>query len=413
MHRQTRRIIHIDLDAFFASVEELLDPTIAGQPIIVGGDPAGRGVVSSASYAARAFGVRSAMPMSQALRLCPQAVVRRGRHREYGRYSRAVMAILEGYTPLVEQVSIDEAFLDVTGCERLWGPAEEIARSLQRRILESVRLPSSVGVATSKLVAKIASGLGKPKGFVAVPPGEEAAFLAPLPVEALWGVGAVAARRLHDLGLHTIGDLAAVPRKTLIYAFGSQGETLHEHAHGIDHRPVVTEAPRRSLSHERTFARDVADLAELEKWLLDSSEEVAGRLRRHRLQGRVVGLKLRYGDFTTVTRQTSLERPTDLASTIHQRARDLLRRTWRVGWGVRLIGVSVAGLVEEPAYQLGLFDDEEGRWVRLAQALDRIRSRYGAHAIRRATFLEPPARPEAGDTGPSDAGSRQAPDDRR
>lgn len=384
-----RSIIHVDLDAFYASVEELLDPAIAGKPVIVGGDPRERGVVSSASYAARAFGVRSAMPMSQALRLCPQAIVRHGHFREYGRYSRQVMSILEEYTPLVEQVSIDEAFLDVTGCERLWGPPEQIGRTIQQRILQTCRLPCSVGVATSKLVAKIASGLRKPRGLVVVPPGEEAAFLAPLPVEQLWGVGEVAARRLHDLGLHTIGALAAVPREALTLAFGNQGAVLYEHARGIDSRPVVVEGRRRSLSHERTFARDVTDWGELEKSLLATCDEVAARLRSLGLQGRVIGLKLRDMDFRTVTRQATVERPTDLAQTIFQQARRLLRATWRAGTPIRLLGVSVSGLVELPAHQLGLFGDDDSRWVRLSQALDQIYSRYGERAIRRATFLEP------------------------
>ncbi len=389
MPDKRRHIIHLDLDAFFASVEELLDPSIAGQPIVVGGDPARRGVVSSASYPARAHGVRSAMPMSQALRLCPQAIVRHGHYREYGRYSTQVMEILAGYTPLLEQLSIDEAFLDVTGCERLWGPPEEIARTLQRRILEECRLPSSVGVATNKLVAKIASGLRKPRALVVVPPGQEAAFLAPLPVEQLWGVGEVAARRLHDLGLHTIGDLAAVPLKTLIYAFGNQGAALHEHARGVDNRPVVPEWRRRSLSHERTFARDVLDGDELERALLECSDAVAARLRRSELQGRVVGLKLRYGDFKTLTRRVTLSHPTNLGPTVYQHARQLFRDTWKPSTPVRLLGVSLSGLVEQPAYQLGLFGQDDGRWTRLSQALDRIHDRYGAEAIRRASFLAP------------------------
>lgn len=387
MDNWPRAIIHLDLDAFFASVEELLDPSIAGLPIIVGGDPARRGVVSSASYAARAFGVRSAMPMGQALRLCPQAIVRHGSHREYARYSRAVMEIMEEYTPLVEQVSIDEAFLDVTGCERLWGPPEQIARTLQQRILELCRLPSSVGVAGNKLVAKIASGLRKPRGLVVVPPGEEAAFLAPLPIEALWGVGAVAARRLHDLGLHTIGDLAAVPEKTLTYAFGSQGATLYQHAHGRDDRPLVCEWRRRSLSREQTFARDVLDQGELERTLLALSDDVAAGLRRAGLQGRVVELKLRYGDFTTITRQITLDHATNLSPTIVQHARQLLRRARRAGAPVRLLGVGMSGLVEQPAYQLALFGEDDGRWTRLSQALDDIRGRFGDDAIQRASLL--------------------------
>ena len=389
-----RTIIHVDLDAFFASVEELLDPTIAGKPIIVGGDPQGRGVVSSASYAARAFGVRSAMPMAVALHLCPHAIVRRGHYREYSRYSRQVMAILEEYTPLVEQVSIDEAFLDVTGCERLWGPVDLLARTIQQRIMDECHLPCSVGVAASKLVAKIASGLRKPRGLVIVPPGEEAAFLAPLLVEQLWGVGEVAGRRLHDLGLHTIGALAAVPKEALVLAFGNQGAVLYDHARGIDNRPVVVEGRRRSVSNERTFARDLTEGEELQKHLLSLSDQVAARLRDLGLQGRVVGLKLRYHDFRTVTRRSTLERPTDLAPTIFRQARELLRATWHEGTPVRLLGISVSGLVEVPVYQPGLFDDDDSRWTRLSKALDYIRSRFGDAAIRRATFLSPPSEDE-------------------
>ncbi|MCL6431690.1 MAG: DNA polymerase IV [Anaerolineae bacterium] len=399
MEPPRRTILHVDLDAFFASVEELLDPAIAGKPIIVGGDPQGRGVVSSASYAARAFGVRSAMPMAVALRLCPQAIVRRGHYREYGRYSRQVMAILREYTPLVEQVSIDEAFLDVTGCERLWGPADGLARAIQQRILEGCHLPCSVGVATSKLVAKIASGLRKPQGLVIVPPGEEAAFLAPLPVEELWGVGEVAARRLHALGLHTIGALAAVPKEALVLAFGNQGAVLYDHARGIDNRPVVPENRRRSVSNERTFAQDLTDGEELRKHLLALCDQVAARLRSLGLQGRIVGLKLRYHDFTTVTRRATIDRPTALSPTIFQHARGLLDATWRTGTPVRLLGVSISGLVETPVRQLGLFGDDDGRWMRLSRALDDIRNRYGEQAIRRATFLEPPGE----DEGPDDA----------
>ena len=297
------------------------------------------------------------------------------------------MAILERYTPLVEQISIDEAFLDVTGCERLWGPASEMGRIIQQRIETELHLPSSVGVASNKLVAKIASGLRKPRGLVVVPPGEEAAFLAPLPVEALWGVGAVAARRLHDLGLHTIGHLAAMPKKSLVYAFGGQGATLYDRAHGIDPSPVVPESPRRSLSREHTFARDVSEAEELEKTLLRLSDQVGARLRRHRLQGRVVGLKLRYADFTTVTRQMTLSEPTNLGPAIFRAACRLLHNTWTGEAPVRLLGVSMSGLTEQFAYQMGLFGEDEGLWVRLSQVIDQIRHRYGEQAIRRAAFL--------------------------
>ncbi|MBC7260640.1 MAG: DNA polymerase IV, partial [Chloroflexi bacterium] len=270
-----RSVIHVDLDAFFASVEELLDPSIAGLPIIVGGDPAKRGVVASASYAARAYGVRSAMPMAQALRLCPQAIVRHGHREAYASYSRRVMAILAEYTPLLEQVSIDEAFLDVTGCEQLFGPPEEIARCIQQRIRSELGLPASLGVASNKLVAKVASTLAKPRGLLVVPPGEEAAFLAPLAVEYLWGVGKVTAERLHSLGVQTIGQLAALPDQQMRAIFGSAAAEMHRRALGIDDSPVGIEARRKSVSQEHTFPRDVADIRTLQRYLLEMSEELA------------------------------------------------------------------------------------------------------------------------------------------
>ncbi|MBM4431659.1 MAG: DNA polymerase IV, partial [Chloroflexi bacterium] len=245
-----RWIIHLDLDAFFASVEELLDPSLAGLPVLVGGSPEGRGVVSSASYAARAYGVHSAMPMSQALRLCPQAVVCSGHHQEYSRYSHQVMAILAEYTPLLEPISIDEAFLDVTGCEQLFAPAPELARLIQQRILSELCLPSSLGVASNKLVAKVASTLAKPRGVRVVPAGEEAAFLFPLPIERLWGVGGVTAARLHTTGVRTIGQLAALPSQEMKALFGSAAEEMRHRALGLDDSPVGVETRRKSVSQE-------------------------------------------------------------------------------------------------------------------------------------------------------------------
>jgi DNA polymerase-4 len=251
-------------------------------------------------------------------------------------------------------------------------------------------LPSSLGVASNKLVAKIASGLRKPRGLVVVAPGEEAAFLAPLPVEQLWGIGPAAARRLHDLGVHTIGDLASIPLKTLTMAFGSQGEALHAHALGQDDSPVITDWQRRSLSHERTFARDTSDERELEKALLRSADEVGARLRREGLQGRVVVLKLRNAAFETVTRRLTLNRPTNLGPVIYEAARELFQRTWKPGTPVRLLGVGLSGLLEQPSYQLALFGEDDSRWTRLSRALDQIRGRYGENAIQRATFVHPP-----------------------
>lgn len=301
-----RQIIHLDLDAFFASVEELLDPSLVGLPILVGGSPEGRGVVSSASYAARAYGVHSAMPMSQALRLCPQAVVRHGHHREYSSYSRRVMSILAEYTPLLEPISIDEAFLDVTGSEQLFGPADQLAHRIQQRILAELGLPSSLGVASNKLMAKIASDLAKPKGVLLVPAGQEAEFLAPLPIDRLWGVGEVTSQRLRSSGIQTIGQLAALSEQPMKALFGSGAEGMRRRALGIDDRPVGPSGPHKSISQEHTYAQDVGDLQVLRRTLLDMSEDVAAQLRKHGECARTVVLKIRYPDFRTYTRRVTL-----------------------------------------------------------------------------------------------------------
>jgi len=391
-----RHIIHVDLDAFFPSVEELLDPSIAGLPILVGGDPQGRGVVSSASYAARAYGVRSAMPMARALRLCPNAVVLRGNHKVYGSYSKRAMDILSEYTPLWEPVSIDEAFLDVTGCERLWGSPERIGRDIQKRIKEEIGLPASVGVASNKLVAKVASGLGKPLGFVVVPCGQEAAFLAPMPVERIWGVGEVTAQALRDMGVRTIGELARVPLEVLKAEFGRQGASMYKHARGIDDSAVEMGQSPKSIGHERTFAHDTADIDEIGRCLLGLAEKTAARLRRHGLRARVVTLKLRYKDFRTVTRRATLAKATDLVEVLYLEASELLKREIRAGAEIRLVGISAGGLVEG-GYQLSLFGGDELRLRRLSKVVDDIRDRYGDGAIRRASLLRGSERDQRGE----------------
>jgi len=385
MTTKRRSIIHLDLDAFFASVEELLDPAIVGLPILVGGSPEGRGVVASASYAARAFGVHSAMPMAKALRLCPQATVRHGHHEQYSVYSRQVMAILAEYTPLLEQVSIDEAFLDVTGSERLFGPAGDLARRIQERVQAQLRLSTSLGVASNKLVAKVASTLSKPHGLLVVPWGEEAVFLAPLPIERLWGVGEVTANRLRAHGVQTIGQLAALSDAQMRALFGAASAEMHRRALGIDDSPVGSEGRRKSVSQEHTYSRDVGDLTVLQRSLLGMSEDVAAQLRNAGECARTVVLKLRYPDFTTITRRSTLAQPTDLAEVLYAQAKALLEREWKRGTLVRLIGVGATGLVE--ARQLSLFDDDTERLTRLSQAVDQIRDKYGRNAIRRASLL--------------------------
>jgi DNA polymerase-4 len=381
-----RSIIHVDLDAFYASVEELLDPSLAGLPVLVGGSPEGRGVVSSASYAARAYGVRSAMPMSQALRLCPQAVVRPGHHGEYASYSKRVMAILSEYTPSLEQISIDEAFLDVTGCEQLFGPVDQLAHKIQRRIVDEVGLPSSLGVASNKLVAKVASALAKPSGVIVVPAGQEAAFFAPLSIDRLWGIGEVTAQRLHTIGVKSIGQLASLSERQLKQLFGAAAEEMRRRALGMDERPVGPSGRRKSISQERTFPRDIGDIRVLRRVLLKMSEDVATQLRKKGKSARTVVLKMRYPDFRTITRRVTLPQPTDLAQVIHAQAVQLLEREWQEGVKVRLIGVGVTGLVG--ARQLGLFDGSAERLEKLSQAVDQIRSKHGKRAIRRASLLE-------------------------
>jgi DNA polymerase IV len=357
----TRAIIHLDLDAFYCAVEELRTPSLRGKPFAVGGRPEGRGVVASCSYAARAFGVRSAMPMGHARRLCPQLIVVPPSFSLYHRASRAVMARLHAVTDRVQQLSIDEAFLDVTGHAT---PAATLAVALQDEIRDELKLPCSLGVASNKLVAKIATDVGKvarrtgqtPSALCVVPPGEEASFLAPLPVSVLWGVGPRTAERLTALGIHTIGDIAARPVDALVREFGKHGYDLARHARGWDERPVTTERVARSISKETTYARDVRDRETLWQTLEEQAREVARRLATEGLTGTTVKLKLRWADFTTLTRQRSVG-PTDDAAAVTRAARWLLDQVWEHGHPVRLNGVGVSGL-EARARQLSLLDAE-------------------------------------------------------
>jgi DNA polymerase-4 len=382
----SRHILHLDFDAFFASVEEILDPSLKGKPLIVGAPPEKRGVVASASYPARAFGIRSAMPTAQALRLCPHAIIVPPRHKIYGEYSARMMAILSEYTPLVEPLSLDEAFLDVTGCESRWGAPEELAHQLQERLMAELRLTASIGLASNKLVAKIASGLEKPRGFVVVSPGKETEFLAPLPVEKLWGVGKVTASSLHKLGICTIGQLAELTTAQLEAQFGRRGRDLYRQARGIDDSPVVVEREEKSLSRETTFAQDVGDRRVLRKKLRILSDSVARQMRKRGRRGRTVKLKLRYSDFETLTRQVTMSSPTDLEQVIFDQAARLLDKAWDRSRQVRLIGVGVTKLEAEER-QLSLFEGEgDGRTEklrRLSKYVDRIREKYGDEAIRR------------------------------
>jgi DNA polymerase IV len=397
-----RTIIHLDLDAFFCAVEEQHDPGLSGKPFAVGGRPEGRGVVSSASYAARRFGVRSAMPMAHAVRLCPELVIVRPNFPAYRAASREVMERLHALTPLVEQVSIDEAFLDVSA---LGEPGDTLAARLQGAIRDELGLSCSLGVATNKLVAKVATDVGKglvrsgamPQAICVVPPGEEAEFLAPLPTTALWGVGPKTAEKLARMDIHTIGALAAWPPADLARRFGQHGEDLARRARGVDDRPIVTERAAKSISQETTFARDVSEQAVLERTLRDQSAEVARKLRREDVVAATVKLKIRWPDFTTPTRQLTLPQPTDEAEAIAEAALGLFRQIWTRGQAVRLIGVGVSGLGSAPR-QLSLWDApaaptpaETARQQRMQSALAAIRDRFGPGVVRRAAHPPSPS----------------------
>ncbi len=381
-----RKILHLDLDAFFCAVEEQHDPTLRGKPFAVGGRPQERGVVASCSYAARQFGVHSALPMSQALRLCPQLRIVPARHQAYRRVSQQVMARLHALTPLVEQLSIDEAFLDVTGRD---DAAQAIAQQLQAQINRELQLSCSLGVATNKLVAKIANNVGKaavrsgqsPNAITVVAAGEEALFLAPLPSDELWGVGPKTAERLRALGINTIGDIARWPEAELAARFGKHGRDLAYHAKGLDQRAVEPQRETKSISQETTFTRDVDDGEQLRQTLRAQAAAVADELRRKRLNATTVKLKLRWADFTTITRQTSFTQPTAEAGELESAALRLFGTLWH-GELVRLIGVGVSGLTDA-ARQLTLWEQPNEKEERLWQTIKTLRQRFGADAVQR------------------------------
>ena len=387
-----RTILHLDLDAFYCAVEETRDLTLRGKAFAVGGKPDERGVVASCSYAARARGVRSAMPMSTALRLSPGLIIVPGHHRLYGEVSKQVMDILHSQTGLVEQISIDEAFLDISDIQN---EPEPIARGLQARINNELKLPCSIGIASNKMVAKIATEVGKalalkrikaqglvepPNAVTVVGVGEEAAFLNPLPAEMLWGVGPKTSARLTELGIYTIGDIAKWPESEMLRLFGENGRDLSRHAKGIDDRPIETERETKSISQENTFSRDVRDDKLLQKTLQEMSAEVAKQLRKNNLAGKTIKLKIRWPDFTTLTRQTTLNNPTDQEDTIAEAVLALLKIVRKPNQAVRLIGVGVSGL-GAPIRQLGLWDVDNEKSRKLQEAVDTLQEKYGKDVI--------------------------------
>ncbi len=378
-------ILHVDMDAFYASVEELDNPALVGRPVVVGGTPQGRGVVAAANYTARRYGIHSAMPAAQAKRLCPQAVFIRSRMDRYAEMSRAIRAIFARYTPLVEPLSLDEAFLDVTSSLRLFGDAQTIARSIKRDIRDELGLVASVGVAPNKFLAKLASDLDKPDGLVVVPANAIETFLEPLPVSRLWGVGRVSNRDLAELGVQTIGDLRGVPEELLERRLGRSAAHLQRLARGIDDRPVVPDRDAKSVSHETTFATDIEDAGILKSWLLELGEQVATRLRRHALRGKTVFIKVRYSDFRTVTRSASLDAPSSVTRVLYVAAARLLSAELGARpQAVRLLGMGVSGITAETLEQGELFEEpnrEQQR--RIDTVVDEVKTRFGHGALRR------------------------------
>jgi len=385
-----RAILHIDMDAFYASVEEREQPGLVGRPIIVGGSPRGRGVVSAANYAARQYGVHSAMPMGRAVRLCPAAVCLPVRMQLYATVSQQIREIFKRYTPLVEPLSLDEAFLDVTESERLFGPAADIARAIKQAIRDELSLVASVGIAPNKFVAKIASDLDKPDGFVEVKPEEVQAFLDPLPVSRVWGVGKTTGKELERLGISTIRQLRSQSETVLQDRFGKFGSHLWRLANGIDDRPVVSDSEAKSISNETTFDSDIGQRDTLLAWLMELTEQVCWRLRQQELYGRTVQIKLRFPDFSTITRSHTLVEATRQTSQVWHTVVELFDKAMeKETRPLRLVGVAVSGLGDKahrPQVQADMFAQPvDTRQTQLDEVADAIKSRFGSNGIRRGT----------------------------
>jgi DNA polymerase-4 len=383
-----RTIMHVDMDAFYASIEQRDDPSLLGKPVIVGGVTGQRGVVSAASYEARRFGVRSAMPVSRARRLCPEGVFLSGDMKKYAGVSKQLRAILASYTPLVEPLSLDEAFLDVTASLQLWGTAEKIGREIKQRVREELNLTASVGIAPNKFLAKMASDHSKPDGLLIIKPGEEEEFLRDLPVREIFGVGKVTARRMTEQGIHTIGHLAERSRERLRQVFGKQGERLYELARGIDNGEVVADTEAKSISHETTFDVDVGDEKKLRRTIGLLADRVSARLRQEELAASTIGVKVRLADFTTLTREKSLKEPVDADNEIVTIAWSLFQATPLGGQKIRLLGVSASGL-DRASDQMSLFQDKSEKNRKTMRAVDNIRRKFGTAAIGRASQAEP------------------------
>ncbi|MGB4740987.1 MAG: DNA polymerase IV [Fuerstiella sp.] len=385
-------ILHVDMDAFYASVEERDNPDLCGKPVIVGGTPEGRGVVAAANYVARTFGVHSAMASGQALRLCPDAIVLRPRMEHYAQVSQKIREIFNRYTPTVEPLSLDEAFLDANGSVQLFGSVESIGRAIKEDIRRELNLVASVGVAPNKYLAKLASDMDKPDGFTVIQPDDVQRVLDALPVSRIWGVGKVTNRKFEALGVTTIAQLRQLSVERLNREFGSSGEHFWKLARGIDDRQVIADREAKSISHETTFAVDVVDMEVLRAWLMELTEQVGHRLRSHGVEGRTIHLKVRYGNFDTITRSKSLSSHSDSTRNLWDVASELLaselpdRRLV-----VRLLGMGVSNLRSKAMVQKSLFDDEvvpDQRETKLDQLADQIRSRFGTGKLRRASTVQ-------------------------
>jgi len=387
-----KTIFHVDMDAFFVSVEELFDPALRGKPVVVGGQRDERGVVSAASYAARKFGVHSAMPLRTAAKLCPQAVFVDGHPERYREYSDKARAVLGKFSPLVEMASIDEAYLDMTGTRRLHGPPLRAAHALHERMKTETQLNCSIGIGTSRLIAKVSSAKAKPNGILWVAPGQEAKFLAPLDVRDIPGVGKVTEQNLHALGIMTVGDLAKLDERELDDRFGKWGLAMAGKARGEDaggwfDTEVGSDTDAKSISHEHTFNDDTADVPQIEATLMRLSEMVGRRLREAGLHARTIQLKLRYKDFTTITRAHSLPAPTQLDTDIFEQIRMLFRKNWKAGREVRLLGVHASSFTEPGQIDL-LAAEQQRRWHDALAAADKLRDKFGEGSVGLATGMK-------------------------
>ena len=383
----SRTIFHVDMDAFFVSVEELFDSSLKGKPVVVGGQRDQRGVVSAASYAARKFGVHSAMPLRTAAKLCPQAIFVDGHPERYRESSEKVFKVLTTFSPQVEMASIDEAYIDMTGTARLHGPALKAAHTLHDRIKTETRLNCSIGIGSSRLIAKVSSGQAKPNGVLFIVAGQEAKFLAPLDVREIPGVGKVMESNLHALGIKKVGDLAKLEEGELERRFGKWGLALAGKSRGEDaggwfDAEVGAHEDAKSISHEHTYNEDTADAPQLEATLMRLSEMVGRRLREANFYARTIQLKLRYKDFTTITRARTLPAPTQLDNEIFENIRMLFRKNWKQGAKVRLLGVQTSSFEAEAADQIDLLDDgRQQRWKNALAAADKLRDRYGETSV--------------------------------